>query len=69
MSAWQTIDTAPRDGTRIDVMRDGLRFDACHFEDGGWVKRHGSPEVCCVFLRDPTHWAPIAAIAADGGTG
>lgn len=55
MSAWQTIDTAPRDGREVIACRSignayDLEFvrwnDAC----GEWLDRTGDP------FDNPTHW-------------
>lgn len=62
---WQTIDTAPRDGTTVDVWirySDGSsgRVVNCCFEDGRWVRRE--PVRDSYWLIDivpPTHWQPL----------
>ena len=38
MSEWQPIETAPRDGTVIDLWAEGFRFADCMW---------GKPEHCC----------------------
>ena len=52
---WQTIETAPRDGTRFIAwwqpcaqVHDG-RWHECQWRDGGWYHP---------FFTEPTHWKP-----------
>lgn len=64
---WQTMDTAPRDGTRIliasgnDDQPDVVFWDAA-YADGGFYQNsatawlNGSSEQMDV---DPTHWMPL----------
>jgi len=58
MSVWQTIDTAPKDGTKIRIRpRYGLPE-----MDGAWTEyENGRAGFAFVIGRDvdPTHWKPI----------
>jgi hypothetical protein len=61
--SWQPIDTAPKDGTPIDIWRPSWGGERCvnmKREDLGKGNVFYSPVVsgpCCV--RDATHWMPI----------
>ena len=60
---WQPIETAPTDGTRILLRgRDGKIADGHYGQPDGWVnpKRFVWPYINAT----PTHWAPLALIAA-----
>lgn len=62
MSEWRPIETAPKDGTRIQLGFENMRgFNViAHWTDGGWsaagtgqhaIYLHGRPP--------PTHWMPL----------
>ncbi len=70
---WQPIETAPKDGTRVDLwVRDHYctftdsshgRVANARFENGKWHDPHmewgnGGPLGMCA---RPTHWMPIPA--------
>lgn len=64
MSQWQPIETAPTDGTAIDLWADGRRVTDC-FWQRGWRQRYAeAPEAVeySVALSErpatPTHWMP-----------
>lgn len=59
---WQPIETAPKDGTTLDLRREtkGVRWECRgrwvqHQEGASWIGEHGG------FLthEPPTHWRPI----------
>lgn len=62
---WQPIETAPKDGTLIDLWLDGERAPACRFwsYDGHsyWEQAYAEATDCFAPLYDaePTHWMPI----------
>lgn len=61
MNGWQTIETAPRDGTAILVFNDDGRIYQAEW-DGRWrfaaADQHGCG--CCSGIDDrPTHWMPL----------
>lgn len=69
MSEWQPIETAPKDGTTIPVIWDGVvrfaRFDlrGGPFDDNGmltpgwvFVAYDGKPRARAF---EPTHWLPL----------
>jgi hypothetical protein len=64
MSEWQTIDTAPQDGTDILVYATELGtgfplFSVVHFED--WYQPEWiTPEAGNIDFT-PTHWVPLPA--------
>jgi hypothetical protein len=76
MSQWQPIETAPRDGTKVDVwlnvhasprsfgMSDAWREIDCYFRDGAWFHIHECKEK---ELHAPyiTHWMPIPDTPTD----
>lgn len=68
---WLPIDSAPRDRTLFDVMRDGIRWTDCHFEPryNCIVRVHGYPSVTTVFKPQPTHWMPRPGGLVDPYTG
>lgn len=71
MSEWQPIETAPRDLTLIDCMRDGVRWTDCHFSPRHkcFVMKHGYPSMITVFNPQPTHWMPRPPGLEDPYTG
>lgn len=63
MSDWQPIETAPKDGTRILLRgRNGKIADGHYGQPDGFAnpKRFVWPYI----HANPTHWAPLALIAA-----
>lgn len=64
MSKWQTIDTAPRDGTAVIVAVEGGAVIAewvrhrAYINCWAWMAK---PWPGCDFLMavDPTHWMPL----------
>lgn len=68
---WRPIDSAPRDMTLIDCMRDEIRFTDCHWSPHHrcFVRKHGYPAVTEVFIPQPTHWRPRPVGLADPYTG
>lgn len=63
--SWQPIDTAPRDGTTVDVWcqySDGSsgRIVDCCFKDGRWVRLVGTRDAYWInYIVPPTHWQPL----------
>ena len=56
MMKWQPIETAPRDGTYIDIWspRDGRVTEVFWDTEGDdWVS------LCTVWSGNPTHWMPL----------
>lgn len=67
MSDWRDIETAPKDGTRILVARNGIVFDT------KWHKcityRTGEPDEITQGWQcgaAPTHWMPLPAPPTEG---
>lgn len=63
MSEWRKIETAPKDGTPVIVLVDGVAIEGRHREYG-WsyaaLNSHGCG--CCADGDpDPTHWMPLPA--------
>ena len=61
---WQPIETAPTDGTRILLCGgDSKIAPDGHLRAAGWVRK---PKrfVWPYIHANPTHWAPLALIAA-----
>lgn len=61
MSPWRPIDTAPKDGTFIDLWDGEERLANCCWQEDRWLQRCAESssrfpvgEYCA-----PTHWAPI----------
>ena len=67
---WRPIETAPKDGTPIRIMRDmgspwGVVSGQGYWVDvkgiSGWIATKGDSEVPGVLgLAAPSHWMPIA---------
>lgn len=59
---WQPIETVPRDGSLIDVLRDGIRYTDCHVDQHGrFVRKQDYPAVTMLLGDPPTHWMPRPA--------
>jgi Lar family restriction alleviation protein len=54
-SAWQPIETAPRDESKVLVWDGGKRYVAYFWGDSWWS--HGDDG--CDFFVYPTHWQPL----------
>ena len=53
---WQTMETAPEDGTYVDLWAYGTRYTSCTYDKGQWENEHN------VLDRfEPTYWMPIPA--------
>lgn len=64
MSEWKTIDTAPRDGTKILAICASAyspEANVAWWSDGWWSYRYEPEEKFCQPLRYwfPTHWQPL----------
>lgn len=59
-TAWNTMDTAPKDGTRVLLAYRIHDLDVIDFEVGMWVLNYGCPgwRAAGTFLT-PVAWAPI----------
>lgn len=55
MNKWHTIDTAPKDGTRI-LLCDWAAVYGGWWEDECWHVNCGQPVVAVPL---PTHWMPL----------
>jgi len=72
MSEWQTIDTAPKDGSKFigfDGVRPFLCYSTKHYvkwphEEGGPTFRDGwsGDYYDCISPEDPTHWMPLPSM-------
>lgn len=60
MTVWLDMSTAPKDGTLVDLVFDGIRRTDCHWSDGNqcWCRKHGYPSSTTVFIHPPTGWLP-----------
>lgn len=68
--AWKTIETAPKDGTIVDLWMcgprspDGYREADCWYAHGQWWNSFGRDGDCAPgwMAGDiPTHWMPLPA--------
>ena len=60
--SWQPIETAPMDGTEVDLWRGKHRFPNCHFHCGEWLWWNTTSvddEPSWLKVKDPTHWLPL----------
>lgn len=63
---WRPIETAPRDGTRVDLWQQGHRFTDAFWDEGEewWCidSRYSDGEPCPLAVSpEPTHWMPLPA--------
>lgn len=63
---WRPIETAPKDGTRIDLWQHGHWITDAFWDKGeGWWcvdSRYSDGEPCLLAISpDPTHWRPLPA--------
>ena len=66
MNDWQTIDTAPRDGTVIDLWVSNQRLANCFWlvflddDDAHWCQQYAEmPRANFQIDEIPTHWRPL----------
>jgi len=64
LTEWQPIETAPKDGTMIDLLCSGTRIADCYYEDckitnKTWHYCYFDWEQETVFCSNPTHWMPL----------
>ena len=58
--SWQPIETAPKDGTVIDLWADGQRLPNCKWRYGGWSQEYAEhPSAHFDIYDEPTHWMPL----------
>lgn len=58
---WRPIETAPRDGTEVDLWDGKRRRTDCHFHCGEWLQWNTSSvddEPSWIIISNPTHWQP-----------
>jgi hypothetical protein len=65
MQRWCPIETAPKDGTIIDLLfkgntRSPTRFTDCKWSDGEWWSVEVDEPMVCISHGElqPTHWMP-----------
>lgn len=63
---WMPIETAPKDGTIVDLFIDGGRLADCKFLDGAWHywTEYGEYQYDPDYRRidwkhEATHWMPL----------
>ncbi|WP_439604726.1 DUF551 domain-containing protein [Shinella sp.] len=62
VETWRTIETAPKDGTRIILMWEPFSGMSEHVELGKWSARNGWVNTYGhAFTGSPTHWMPLPA--------
>lgn len=60
MGGWQTIDTAPLDGTSVLLSCDGTVFEGeYHADANGWWLANSDPTDYWDGQVFPTHWMPL----------
>jgi hypothetical protein len=64
---WQPMETAPKNGDRILLYRQGWNENACvGYWDIVWLDWHIVGGGCA--WSGPTHWAPIPPLPIDENT-
>lgn len=67
-SPWQLIETAPKDGARIDLWANGRKTD-CRWSEalGHWCRDGGHNEGYSYAIRvdNPTHWMPLPELPSQ----
>lgn len=76
---WQSIDSAPKDGTEVDIwaveteardgpVEHGVRFVDCEWTPAGWkYEKDGYPRFVGDNDHIPTHWMIVIPPSADPG--
>lgn len=67
---WQPIETAPKDGTLVDlVFRGPIRITDCKWSEGEWWQTEQYESYVCVSNgpAQPTHWSRPTLPRAEGG--
>lgn len=62
MNDWKTIDTAPKDGTKVDLWMNGRRFVDCYWskKNNVWYCLNSDKEGNRYKIyKEPTHWMPL----------
>lgn len=77
-SGWQPIETAPKDGTLIDLWVDGTRLPDCRWyaecaeweQEPHWAQKYAETGPDCGFPVSgaPTHWMPQPEPPTSGGS-
>lgn len=64
---WQPIETAPKDGTPIDIWCGGFRYCDAYWDDKeqAWCTEDGEVPIRHIFGIEPRHWMPIPGNPAD----
>lgn len=61
MKDWQPIETAPKDGTRVLLVRDNQQVVA-FYDMGDWVIMPSREGNVGWLFTNPTHWMPLPAL-------
>jgi hypothetical protein len=65
--SWKPIETAPKDGTQVDLWIQwssiGARYANSYYADGQWTDREGDA-ICAYDVV--THWMPLPQPPAGG---
>lgn len=62
VSVWRPIETAPKDGTLVDLLfRGNMRFTDCKWSgDAWWATEQYEPSVCVSHgISQPLYWMPL----------
>lgn len=64
MSEWKPIETAPKDGTAVDLWIVAGKFNRrvadCRYVDDGWICHEGYIGQRFWPSAEPTHWMPLS---------
>jgi hypothetical protein len=67
---WQPIESAPKDGTPVDIWCAGFRYTDAYWGRvaNEWLDEDGDP-IKDYYGEEPTHWMPLPSPPSRKATG